>query len=173
LLDGAERRRIERLGHDELRLGDRQAGHLIQRHLRSIRVNMDAVENRDPRPTGAYAAGLVLQGIDPRLHALGHFGVQPFKVTHVHWWLRLEGSREACCRANVGYAVTSDPIGSPVIARLMLPGVRRLKTTIGRRLSMQSEMAVASITFSPCSSTWRYEIRSKRVALAFTIGSAS
>ena len=46
----------------------------------------------------------------------------------------------------------------------MLPGVSRLKTTIGRRLSMQREMAVASITFNLCSSTWRYEIRSKRVA---------
>ena len=48
-----------------------------------------------------------------------------------------------------------DPIASPEIARLMLPGVRRLKTTIGRRLSMHSEMAVASITFKPCSRTWR------------------
>ena len=28
--------------------------------------------------------------------------------------------------------MTSDPIGSPLMARLMLPGVRRLKTTIGK-----------------------------------------
>ena len=34
-------------------------------------------------------------------------------------------------------------------ARRMLPGVRRLKTTIGSLLSMQSEIAVASITFRP------------------------
>ena len=47
------------------------------------------------------------------------------------------------------HAVTTDPTGSPAIARLMFPGVSRLKTTIGRRLSMQSEMAVASITFRP------------------------
>src|SRR3954470_19623544 len=58
------------------------------------------------------------------------------------------------------YAVTSEPIGSPLIARLMLPGVRRLNTTIGRRLSMHSEIAVASITLRPRSRTCRYEIRS-------------
>src|SRR5215813_10787170 len=71
------------------------------------------------------------------------------------------------------YAVTSEPTGSPTIARLMLPGVRGLNTTIGRRLSMQSEIAVASMTFKRCSRTWRYEIRSKREALGDTIGSAS
>ena len=35
-----------------------------------------------------------------------------------------------------------------------------MKTTIGSRLSMHREMAVASITLSPCSRTWRYEMRS-------------
>jgi hypothetical protein len=34
-----------------------------------------------------------------------------------------------------------------------------LKTTIGSRLSMHSEIAVASITLRPCSSTCRYEMR--------------
>ena len=52
-------------------------------------------------------------------------------------------------------AVTSDPTGSPMMARLMLPGLRRLKTTIGSLLSMHSEIAVVSITFRPCSSTFR------------------
>src|SRR2546428_12660442 len=62
------------------------------------------------------------------------------------------------------HAVTTDPTGSPAMARLMLPGRSRLKTTIGRRLSMQREIAVASITLRPCSSTCREESRSKREA---------
>ena len=41
------------------------------------------------------------------------------------------------------------------MARLMLPAVSRLNTTIGSRLSMHSEIAVASITFRPRSSTFR------------------
>ena len=96
---------------------------------------------------------LVLHVLERRLHPLVDFGEQPFQIVDIHRRLSL----------RIVYAVTSDPIGSPMIARLMLPGVRRLKTTIGSRLSMHSEIAVASITFRPCSSTCRYEMRSKRV----------
>ncbi len=53
-----------------------------------------------------------------------------------------------------------------MMTRRRLPGVRRLKTTIGSLLSMQSEMAVASITLRPCSSTFRYEISANFVAVA-------
>ena len=64
------------------------------------------------------------------------------------------------------------PIGSPNTTRRMLPACRRLKTTIGSLLSMQSEIAVASMTFSCRSSTWRYEIFVYFVAPGSTIGSA-
>src|SRR5437899_48724 len=97
--------------------------------------------------------------LDGRVHPFADLTEQPFQVIDVH--------RSSDPHILRYHAVTSDPIGSPTIARLMLPGVVRLKTTIGRRLSMQSEMAVASITFSPCSSTCRYEILSKRVASVF------
>ena len=60
--------------------------------------------------------------------------------------------------ASVGYAVTVVPTASPITTRRMLPGVFRLKTTIGSLLSMHSEIAVASITCSRCCSTWRYEM---------------
>ena len=64
------------------------------------------------------------------------------------------------------------PTGSPMMTRRRLPGVRRLNTTIGSLLSMQSEMAVASMTLRPRSSTFRYEISSNFVAVGSTIGSA-
>src|SRR5262249_6273761 len=53
------------------------------------------------------------------------------------------------------YAVTVVPTVSPITTRRRLPGVRRLKTTIGSLLSMHREIAVASITLSPCSRTLR------------------
>src|SRR5262245_31277134 len=98
--------------------------------------------------------------LDRGIHALVHFAVQCLQVVDVH------------PRASI-HAVTTDPTASPAIARLMFPGVSRLNTTIGRWLSMQSDTAVASMTLSPCSSTWRYEIRSKRDARGWIIGSAS
>src|ERR1017187_2077944 len=47
-----------------------------------------------------------------------------------------------------GYSETRVPIDSPRRTRLMLPRLKRLKTTIGILLSMQRENAVESITFS-------------------------
>ena len=49
--------------------------------------------------------------------------------------------------------VASLSIPEPAMTRRRLPAVRRLNTTIGSLLSMHSEIAVASITLSPCSST--------------------
>jgi hypothetical protein len=47
-----------------------------------------------------------------------------------------------------------------------------LKTTIGSLLSMQREMAVASITFNPRSKTSRYVMRGNFVACGVETGSA-
>src|SRR5262249_17031985 len=44
---------------------------------------------------------------------------------------------------------TSVPISSPITTRSMLPGVSRLKTTIGTSLSMHSVSAVLSMTSMP------------------------
>ena len=90
--------------------------------------------------------------LERRVHPLVDFREQPLQVVDVH---RVSVSPATALQSDPVTAVTSEPIGSPAIARLMLPGVRRLNTTIGSWLSMHSEMAVASITFSPCSSTCR------------------
>lgn len=55
------------------------------------------------------------------------------------------------CRES--QALTSEPIFSPVTTLAMLPRSFRLKMIMGRLLSLQSEMAVESITFSPCFNT--------------------
>ena len=55
--------------------------------------------------------------------------------------------------AAVFYALTSDPIFSPSTTFRIFPGWLRLNTMIGRLLSLQSEMAVESITLSPCRRT--------------------
>ena len=59
LFDRAELRRIERLRDDQRRLGHRQAGELIERHLRAVGFDVHAVENRDRCPSGADAGELV------------------------------------------------------------------------------------------------------------------
>ena len=53
-------------------------------------------------------------------------------------------------------ADTIEPTGSPLTIRRMLPGRVRSKTTMGSLLSMQSEIAVVSITSSPRFSTSMY-----------------
>jgi hypothetical protein len=68
--------------------------------------------------------------------------------------------------------LTSVPILSPATARAMLPSARRLNTMIGIALSMQRLKAVASATFSPCSSASRCEISSYIFAPASSFGSA-
>src|SRR5205085_2288175 len=57
----------------------------------------------------------------------------------------------------VSFAPTTVPISPGVnTARRMLPRPVRSKTTIGSLLSMQSEIAVESITFRRCLSTSMY-----------------
>src|SRR5215471_5469105 len=67
-----------------------------------------------------------------RTHASARIGREPF-----------------CGCEMVIYAETSDPIFSPVKTLRMFPRWFRLKMMMGRLLSLQSEMAVESITFRP------------------------
>src|SRR6266487_4774040 len=53
---------------------------------------------------------------------------------------------------------TSDPIFSPNTTRPRFPGTFRLKTIIGKLLSMHMEIAVVSMTASPRDSTSKYLI---------------
>ena len=55
----------------------------------------------------------------------------------------------------------------------MLPSLRKSKTRMGSALSMQSEMAVASITVRPRFRTSRYSRVSNLTAAGFRLGSES
>src|SRR5258708_17113310 len=50
---------------------------------------------------------------------------------------------------TLNYALTSEPIFSPSTTRRILPRWFRLKTMIGRLLSLHNEMAALAITFRP------------------------
>ena len=76
LFDRAELRRVERLRDDQRRLGNRQAGELVERHLRAVGLDVHAVENRHRRAAGAHARQLVPHVLDRRVHPLVDFGEQ-------------------------------------------------------------------------------------------------
>ena len=78
-------------------------------------------------------------------------GAEPAAVISHGYWQRHFGgapdAAEGCGQPCAG--LTSVPIFSPRTARTMLPCPMRSKTTMGRVLSMQRLMAVASMTFRP------------------------
>ena len=84
LFDGPELRRIERLRDDQRRLRNRESRDLVQRHFRAVGLDVDAVQNRDRRPSGPHAGELVLDVLDGHAHPLVDFGVQPFQIVHIH-----------------------------------------------------------------------------------------
>ena len=93
---------------------------------------------------------------------------------------RIEADRKANGNARVMKHLNAHPERQAArkayrrtqMARVMLPGVRRLKTTIGSLLSMHSEIAVVSITRRRRSRTCRCVMVSYLVAVGSSIGSA-
>ena len=84
LLDRAELRRIERLRDDQRRLGNRQAGQLVERHLRAVGLDVDAVEDRHRRAAGPHAGQFVAHVLERRVHPLVDFGEQALQVVDIH-----------------------------------------------------------------------------------------
>src|ERR1051326_4310072 len=132
LLDRGERGLVEGLNDQQARLRRRQRRELDERRLRAVVLRLDPLEKRRRGATGARARELAPERRERLLHLLLEI-VENFRVGHG--------------RRHPGW--TSFPIRSPQTAFLMLPGWRRLKTKIGRRLSMQSEIAVESMTLRP------------------------
>ena len=115
---------------------------------RAVRVHVHGVEHADRRAAGAHVGQVAPHALDAGVHPCLDFREEALEVVDVH----RVSSRRGTGRDQ---AETVDPIGSPSTARRRLPGVRRLNTRMGRRLSMQREIAVASITCSRRSSTCR------------------
>src|ERR687892_496446 len=155
LLHGCHGVAVVGLDHQEPGLGNRERRELVQGCGRAVVVHRHPVEDRGCGPAGAHPGELLARDLDGALHLMAGLLQRGLRR---HWpdpeW-------------------TSVPIRSPRIARRMLPSSRKLNTMIGSPLSIQSEMAVASITCRPLLRTSMYSRSSNFVAPGFALGSAS
>ncbi len=128
LLDLDHGAAVEGLNDQEPRLGGAQSGKLIERRRRAVVLDHDMVEQSRRSPAG------------PQL------GQIPAKRAYrtVHFLLQLSENRVV----HRFPPLTKVPIASPDTTLLILPFSIRLKTMIGKLLSMHSEIAVESITLS-------------------------
>src|SRR5262245_1589306 len=140
LLDVVHLARVPRLDQQRLRIRHGDGGELIDRRDVAVGLDAERVEERGVGAPRAHAAELPGEQIHRRLHARLHVLEQGF----VHGAHSLRGPASAD---------TTEPTGSPITIRLMLPLRVRSNTTMGSLFSMQSEIAVVSITWSPRLST--------------------
>src|SRR5580704_5295777 len=147
LLDGAERGPVVGLDDQHAGLRDADPGDGLEWCRRSVVIDGQPFEQRRRGAPGAHRHQLPVQCLDALLHA------------HV----RLRDPLRDLLLGVVGLvavghsarpsASTRVPICSPRITRSMLPWVKRSKTMIGMRLSMQRVTAVLSMMASPRLST--------------------
>src|SRR5438067_9062202 len=134
LLDRADLALVVNLDDEQPWLGSADLRELIERGRRAVVRDHDLVDERRVGAAGSDVGELRAEVVDRLAH------------------LRLRLSQD---RVDHVAAPTSVPTSSPSTTRSMLPGVRRLKTTIGTSLSIQSVRAVLSITSMPRLSTSR------------------
>src|SRR5437762_394446 len=134
LLDRPHLALVVDLHHQQARFRSADLGELVQRRRGAVVRDHDLVDQRRVRPAGPDRRELGREMVD----GLAHLGLRVAKY-------RVDHEAE----------LTSVPISSPRTTRSMFPGVRRLKTTMGTLLSMQSVSAVLSITSMPRLSTSR------------------
>src|SRR5882762_551550 len=128
LFDRLEETLVPRLDGQELRLGRRHAGDLVERHLAAVGVHAHQIEQRRRRLSRAHGGELALH----RFHGL------------VHRVLRLlDVVRERCGRRAHWTMV---PTRSPARTLAVAPGWLMLNTTMGSLFSLQRPKAFASIT---------------------------
>ena len=75
---------IERLREDHRRLGDREAGDLVERHLGAVGLHVHAVQDGDRRAPRAHARQFVAHVLDGGVHPLVDFRKQPLEIADVH-----------------------------------------------------------------------------------------
>src|SRR5690606_7666685 len=116
---------------------------LRDRHLGTVVLDRNVVEEAGVRAPGAQPAKLLSQRIDRFLHAV----LRIFFYVGDHELVPVIGNRLPTAVAMV----------CPRTSRTRSPGLLRLKTTSGRSLSRHMTIAVASMTRSLSDSTWSYE----------------
>src|SRR3972149_5427890 len=128
LLDVPQSAAVVRLNDQQPRLRRGQSRYLIQGSRGAVIFNHDMLKQRRGSTAGAQLGEILAQRDDGEIH----FFLQLSENRLIHRFPPL----------------TKVPIGSPETTRLMLPFSIILKTMIGTWLSMQSEMAVESMTLS-------------------------
>src|SRR5229473_3794094 len=134
LLDGADLALVVDLHDQQSRFRRADLSELVERGRCAVVRDHDLVDERGVGSAGPDARELGAEVLD----RLGHLrlGVAQYGIDHPK-------------------APTRVPISSPSTTRSMLPGSRRLKTTMGTLLSMHSVRAVLSMTSMPRFSTSR------------------
>src|SRR5207245_9848561 len=132
-------RLLPSLDHDQPRVGDGDIVDVVQRrHLPAV-VDAHAVEERGIGAAGAHLRQLAAQIVQRHVDALAQ--VVQDVLCHAH------GTHASCCCCGGGLSEpTSVPTSSPCTTRMMFPRWPRSNTMMGSSLSMQSEIAVESIT---------------------------
>ena len=145
-LDGAHQRRVERLRDDQRRLRDGQRRHLVERHrsCRRPRRAPDRAADTEARPVRRPPSSWRTCSMALSIRFL----TSAFRPLRSLTSMRLP-RQFGVCRDRRAHGFAHDD--APEVAGLRAG----LNTTIGSLLSMQSEIAVASMTFSRCSSTSR------------------
>src|SRR5882724_1902882 len=128
LLDRFEEALVPRLDGQELRLGRRHAGHLVERHLAAVGVHAHQVQQRGRRLAGADGGELALHRFDGFVHRV----------------LRLFDVVRERCGGRAHWTMV--PTRSPARTLAVAPGWLMLNTTMGSLFSLQRPKAFASIT---------------------------
>jgi hypothetical protein len=79
-----QRGRVEGLRDDQVRLGNRQPGQLVQRHLRAVRLDVHRVEQARRRAPRADVRQLLPHVLHAAVHPRFHFAEQALEVFRVH-----------------------------------------------------------------------------------------
>src|SRR6185312_17004094 len=157
LLHLGDHRLFPRLHADGASIEQRQLRHLAQRHRRAVVVDVDLVQHARMGAAGADLLQFGLERLDGAAH-LGLGGLLDVGSTHDLSSL-LTDARAPQAGAVLGteglQTCTSVPSSSPSTTRLSAPGLKMLKTLMGRFWSRHSANAVASITcrFLPMASS--------------------
>src|SRR6185312_12212292 len=161
LLDVPHHTLVERRDRQQPRLRHADRGQLVDRHLRSVRAHVDALQQRGRRAAGADGRELVTGGLDGLVHPPGR--ILQHVVDH----------GVTCTGRPPGTLEMMVPSRSPRAIRAMLCSSSRLNTYSGSALSMHSDRAVVSITFSPRSIASMWVICGINRAFGLVRGSSS
>ena len=83
-LDDAHERGIERLRDNQRGLGNGQRGHLIERHLGAIGLDVEVFEQSGRRASCPHTGEFLADELDLSIHALFQVSEESLQIAHIH-----------------------------------------------------------------------------------------